>query len=120
MPKAADKQRKTRSRSLHYFMIHCKPAPGSANARHGGAYLSCWVNYPHDEGALALAKFYLRHFGGRVRRVEEHRMPTRRDYLRKPELRYFDEAIADGACFVPHVYPKKRRLLRAARRKHVD
>jgi hypothetical protein len=43
-------------------------------------------------------------------RVEEHRYPTRQDYLQKPTLRYFDEAVADGSCFAVHTYPKKRRV----------
>ncbi len=120
MAKATDRKRKSRGLALHYFMIHCKPAPKSKYSRYGGAYVSCWVNFPDGGGALALAKFNLRDSGWRVQRVEEHRFPTRSDYLSHPQLKFFDEALADGWRFLFHTYPKERRLLRATRRKHVD
>jgi hypothetical protein len=57
---------------------------------------------------LVLAKHYIRGFGWRVRRVEEHEYPTRADYARNPNIQYFDEAAADGSSFVVHTYPPKR------------
>lgn len=113
------KRKKRRgSPALHYFRIHANPVPGSKNARHGGAYISCWVNYPHGEGAEVLARHYIRSWGWRVRSVQEHRYPTRADYSRDPALKYFDEAAADGSSFVFHTYPPaKSRIARPRRHK---
>jgi hypothetical protein len=108
--KSAPVRRRSRAAAgLHYFRIQASPAPGSANSRFTGAYISCWVNYPHGEGALVLAKHYIRGFGWRVRYVQEHRYPKRSDYARNPALKYFDEAAADGSSFVFHTYTKPKR-----------
>ena len=105
-PKATSSQtRKNKGAALHYFRIHVSPKPGSRNSARGGAYISCWVNFPHGEGALVLAKYYIRGFGWRVRRVQEHLYPTRADYADSPNRKYFDEAAADGSSFVVHTYP---------------
>jgi hypothetical protein len=102
-PRAQSRQ----SARLHYFMMHVAPAPGSRFTRYGGAYVSCWVNFTHGEGALVLAKHYVRAEGWRIRKVEEHRFPSRNDYSRSPDLKYFDEASVDGSSFVYHRYPKR-------------
>ena len=110
-------RRKTRvTLALHYFLIHANPLAGSRNTRHGGAYISCWVNYPHGEGALVLARHYIRNWGWRVRSVQEHRYPTRANYLGKPSLKYFDEAAADGSSFVFHTYPPGESRTAGSRR----
>lgn len=81
--------------------------------KHAGAYISCWVNYPHGEGALVLAKHYIRSLGWRVRQLQDHRYANRADYARNPNVQYFDEATSDGASFVFHTYP--RRGLRSSK-----
>ena len=111
MPSTSKKPRsRTLSRQsprLHYFMLHVGPARGSRFAKYGGAYVSCWVDFAHGEGALVLAKHYVRAEGWRIRKLEEHRFPSRNDYARSPNLKYFDEAVADGSSFVYHRYPKR-------------
>ena len=94
---------------LHYFRIHANPSPGSRHRRRGGVYVSCWIDFPLREGALVLAKYYVRQEGWRVRSVQDQRWVTRRQYARSPELKYYDEAAADGASFVFHTYPRTTR-----------
>jgi len=91
-----------------YFMIHASPHPTSNNRMYGGAYVSCWVNYPHEEGALVLAKYYIRCSGWQCRKVHDRKWGRRSDYVGKKSLRYFDEAAKDGSSFVFHTYPKGR------------
>jgi len=105
MTRTPTRKKRRGTQALHYFRIHANPLPGSRNVRHGGAYISCWVNFPHGEGAQLLARHYIRGWGWRVRSVQEHRYPTRADYVGDPALKYFDEAAADGCSFVFHAYP---------------
>jgi hypothetical protein len=35
----------------HYFMIHANPQQSSKHAKYGGAYISCWINFPLIDSA---------------------------------------------------------------------
>jgi hypothetical protein len=94
---------------LRYFMLRAVPRPKSKNTKHGGAYISCWVNYPHEEGALVLAKHYIKSEGWQCRAVNEKKWVRRSDYEGDESLRYYEEAANDGSSFVFHVYPRVRR-----------
>jgi hypothetical protein len=101
-----------RRSGLFYFLIHATPATSSNLKKYGGAHVSCWVHFPHHEGALALAKHYLRKVGWRVEKIEEVRWTIRADMPRK-SLQYFDEAAKDGSSFVIHTYPSRSKRKRA-------
>ena len=87
---------------LHYFLIHAH-----AKDRAEGAYVGCWVNFRLYEGALLLARFYVRDAGWKIRSVDEHRWYELAD-VPAAGRRYFKEAKKDGASFVFHRYPKGR------------
>lgn len=94
------------SHGLHFFMIHAIPArKRSSEKKVGGAFVNCWINFPHVDGALCLAKYYLRTAGWRFRKLEEQKWITRNDFRGQKSLQYFDEAAIDGASFVFHQYP---------------
>ncbi len=92
-------------------MIHANPLPSNRESlKYGGAYISCWIEFPLAEGAEELAKFYIRKQKWKIRSIKEHSLVTRSDYKdRKHLLQYLDEAKKDGASFTFHLYPKKRR-----------
>jgi hypothetical protein len=95
-----------RSKGLYYFVIHATPSQNSKYRKQGGAYVSCWVNFPHQEGALVLAKHYIQAAGWRFRALEERKWATRANYRGDKSLQYYDEAAKDGSSFVFHMYPK--------------
>jgi len=86
---------------LHYFLIHAY-----ARRRAEGAYVGCWVNFRLYEGALLLARFYIREAGWIIRSVDEHRWYELAD-VPTTGRKYFKEAKEDGASFVFHSYPKR-------------
>lgn len=88
-------------------MLRAAPVAGSKNVKFGGAYISCWVNYPHEEGALVLAKHYVRGAGWRCRSVLDRKWVRRSDYSKHDSLKYYNEAAKDGSSFVFHNYPKR-------------
>ena len=91
----------------HFFNIHAKPKNGSTQARrYGGAYVSCWINFRLSEGALVLAKSYIRANGWRVVSVVDHRWIDGPSDAVAGTRRYFREAQRGGASFVYHCYPR--------------
>lgn len=94
---------------IHYFTIHARPRPGSRLATEwGGAFVNCWISFRLQEGALVLAKYYIRGQGWLVRSVQEHRWINRAIDLPPGSRRFFREAQTDGACFEFHFYPKSQ------------
>src|SRR5262245_61596039 len=107
---------------LHFFTILAIQKQGSGTTanrrRRDGAYVNCWIDFRLYEGALVLAKFYIRKEGWRIRTVEQHRWVNGPADVERGAVRYFREAKRDGASFVYHRYPirgstrPKRRLVR--------
>ena len=90
---------------LHFFVIHAAARKG--NERHppgAGAYVSCWINFRLYEGALELAKFYVRNEGWTIRGVDSHTWINGPKHAPRGTVRYYREAIQHGACFVFHEY----------------
>jgi hypothetical protein len=98
---------------LYLFTILAHPTPkASARLRKrqgGGAYVNCWIDFRLYEGALALAKFYIRKAGWRVRSLEEHRWIRGRADVSRGSVYFFREAKRDGASLVFHSYPPPPR-----------
>jgi hypothetical protein len=96
------------SQSMFYFVLKVSPKPDTELAKEaGGAYVSCWVNFSEWEGAEHLAKFYLAKEGWSYEETDpDVRWVQRSDYVDDEEnLQYFQEAEADGACFVVAQWP---------------
>jgi hypothetical protein len=107
---------------MYYFIIHANPQKGTKHAKYGGAYISCWINFPMSNGAEQLARYYIRANGWKIRRIHQRFKVSKADSRKKPGFtKYFDEAAKDGTSFVYHIYPKGRsnntlhRITRAGR-----
>ena len=96
------------SEGLYFFTILAHPKPAAkvpSNVQ--GAYVNCWINFRLQDGALLLAKFYIRQNGWEVRSIKEHRWINGDDDV-QPDMRdYLHEAQKDGTSFVYHIYPKR-------------
>jgi len=72
----------------------------------GGAYVNCWINFPVEDGARELAKFYIEKEGWSVDTAEESEWVQSETYENNAEgLRYFTEAERDGASFLFNSWP---------------
>ncbi|HEX5009452.1 MAG TPA: hypothetical protein VFY71_03550 [Planctomycetota bacterium] len=88
---------------LHYFVIYSVKAAAPSRRREG-AYVCCWIDFPIQDGALHLAKFYIRQAGYRPRTVQERTWIE--PWEQSPKVaKYFREAKEDGASFVFERYP---------------
>jgi hypothetical protein len=93
---------------MFLFNIEVVPRPNSPHAQEfGGAYVHCLIDFPQENGAEVLARYYLENEGWQSLQTEEVRVVEREDYADDdPDyLRYYDEAAADGACFIYHRWP---------------
>jgi hypothetical protein len=111
--------RRPASKGLHFFTFLCvrKPTPKQRSLRRAkeGAYVNCWIDFRLHEGALVLAKFYIRQEGWRIRTLESHRWVNGPANAGRGAIKYFREAKRDGASFVFHRYPIRPRADRPAR-----
>lgn len=89
---------------MHFFTIRTNAVP----PKKGGAYVNCWIKFRLYEGALLLAKYYVREEGWRIRAVTEHHWIPDRAAASSETVKYFDEAEAEGASLVFHRYPKRQ------------
>jgi hypothetical protein len=69
------------------------------------AYVSCWINFPIRDGAEILARHYIEKLGWVPGTIEEARWVEEIDYAGRTELRFFKEAVQDGASFNFHTFP---------------
>ena len=91
----------TKSR-VHYFLIHAY-----ARRRAKGAYVGCWIDFRLYEGALLLARFYVREAGWTIRSIDEHGWYDQVSDVPAAGRKYFREAKKDGTSFVFYRYPKR-------------
>jgi hypothetical protein len=91
---------------LHYFLIHAVARKGNEHHAIGsGAYVSCWVNFRLYEGALELAKFYVKQQGWSIQSVSSHAWLNGLSHAVRGTVRHYREALRVGASFVFHEYP---------------
>ena len=92
---------------MFWFLIHAHPSSRTGRwAKLGGAYVACWVHFRQREGALLLARRTIREDGWRVRSVQEQHWIDGPKHAKPGTLRYYREALEDGASFVYHRYPR--------------
>jgi hypothetical protein len=93
---------------MWYFMIKASPKPNTGKDA-GGAYANCWINFPIQDGAEHLAKFYLEKEGWLHEKTQDAKWVERRDYDDDPQKeQYVSEA--EGR------YRQIRRLARLSAR----
>ena len=93
---------------MFYFRIQATPKPDSNHAKDGvgGAEVSVWINFPHDEGAEVLARYYIEDGGWISGRIMETIPTSLDDYPPDHHSRKFvEEAIENGGSFVFHRWP---------------
>lgn len=88
---------------MFHFVLHAIPKQAEQDT--AGAYVSCWIDFRHREGAELLARHYVEESGWTPGEIEEARWVEESDYAGAPELQYFLEAKQDGASLVFHRYP---------------
>ena len=92
---------------LHHFVIHAVSRKGGKlNPESAGAYVSCWINFPLYEGALELAKYYVRAEGWSVRAVDSHAWINGPQHASRGTVRYYRKALKEGAALVFHHYSR--------------
>jgi hypothetical protein len=91
------------TRGLHYFLIHAH-----ARRKRDAAYVSCWTDFRLQEGALLLAKHYIRDAGWTVRSVQQHRRFSDVSVVQVDSRKYYREAERGGASFVFHTYVRSK------------
>jgi hypothetical protein len=90
---------------LHHFVIHAVARKGNkAHPVGSGAYVSCWVNFRLYEGALELARFYVKEQGWSVQSVDSHTWLNGPSHAQRGTVRHYREALQVGASFVFHEY----------------
>ena len=92
---------------MYFFNILAAPKPGTEQAEDaGGAYVNCWINFPLEDGAELLARFYIGEAGWEPGEKVDQRWVEEEDYADEPEwMQYFREAEEDGASFVFYSWP---------------
>jgi hypothetical protein len=92
---------------LHFFVIRATPKERKGRLRNiQGAYVSCWIDFWLHEGALHLAKFYIKQNGWKPSAVTEHLWINGPNEVASQKKRYYREAKKDGASFVFNMYAK--------------
>ena len=72
----------------------------------GGAYVNCWIDFALENGAVELAKFYIKQNGWKPHKIiDENVWFDKEDCETTEQKIYFDEAIECGATLVWHKYP---------------
>lgn len=73
---------------------------------YGGAYVNCWINFLIEDGAVELAKFYIRENGWIPLEISEENLWFDVDDCETTEQKqYFSEAEEFGASLVWYYYP---------------
>jgi hypothetical protein len=87
---------------MNFFVFHAVPRIKTGLVQ--GAYVSCWINFRLYEGALALAKFFIKNEGWKVKTLDSSRWIKGQADAAPKTLRYYREAQRTGASFVFHSY----------------
>ena len=95
-------------KSIFFIEYEVRPNSGTkAFEEFGGAFVNCYVQASSEAEATAFAQAEMTESGWSVIAVEETPAQLDRDYLvnNNPDgLRYFDQAVLDGECYVFHTW----------------
>jgi hypothetical protein len=100
---------RTAMKPIHYFLIEARPRRGAqVDGGSAGARVSCWIDFPLREGALAVATHYLQEDGWRPGRLIRQRVLLVASDVDTAAREHVREAQRHGACFVYRHVPKPR------------
>lgn len=94
---------------MFLFTIKATPDPDNPDIDDdiGGAYVNVWINFPEEEAAELIAKFYITDAGWIPGLTIESYWVEEEDYDEDEEdLDYFLEALNDGSSLVFNQWPK--------------
>lgn len=94
---------------MYLFTIRAKPDPDNEDIDDdvGGAYVNVWVNFPEQDAAEVVAKYYISEAGWIPDLTLEIHWVDEEDYEANDEDKdYFMEALQDGSCLVFNQWPK--------------
>ncbi len=86
---------------MHFFMIDVRAKAGVRMPKsQQRAVVECWVDFPLQSGALAIARLYIADDGYRVTKVREHGWIGDPKKLQPGQRGPVRDARRFGACFV--------------------
>ncbi len=94
---------------MFLFTIKARPDPANHEIGDdvGGAYINVWVNFPEQEAAEVIAKFYITDSGWIPELTTDISWVVEENYNEEDEDReYFLEALTYGSFLVCHQWPK--------------
>jgi hypothetical protein len=105
-------------RPLHFFSIEVRArAAARLPKEQSTALVSCWVDFPLESGALAIAKLYIADDGYRMGRVRAHAWISEPRKVPADQRGSVRDARRFGACFVYRFESAPRVRGREARKR---
>jgi hypothetical protein len=97
---------------MYYFMFHVIPTTEHSDSRSiGGAYVSCWIDYPTFEEAKATAEREIVKSHWQIESLEEAGTIDRTSYVNDPTgLEQYEQALISKVVFAYHIYPMDDRV----------
>jgi hypothetical protein len=98
---------------MFLFTIKALPnidGPNPSNfSRVAGAYVNAWIDFPEQEGAEALARFYVKQAGWKDGELDQEAIWIDDMDLQDESYQYYQEALECGSSLVfntfPHIAP---------------
>jgi len=94
---------------MFLFRILSEPNPANdeVDGDVGGAYVNVWVDFPDQDAAEVIARYYIKEAGWVPLLTEETFWVEESDYKEGDQNReYFLEALENGSCTVFYTWPK--------------
>ena len=94
---------------MFLFTIIAKPGPEIEEKDDdiGGAYVNVWVNFPEEDAAEVVARYYIKDAGWVPGLTTETSWVVEGDYKKGDDYKqYYLEALSDGSCLVFNQWPK--------------
>lgn len=95
---------------MYIFTISATPQPDNTEIDQdvAGALINIWINFPEEQAAELIARFYIAEAGWVAGETEEVNQVTDTDYQEGDEdYIYYKDALRDGSCLVFHEWTKE-------------
>lgn len=102
---------------MYIFTIPATPQEDNTEieADIAGALINIWINFPDEQAAELVARFYIAEAGWDAGETTEVNEVTEADYGEGDEdLVYYQDALRDGSCLVFHEWTKEAEDLEEA------